>query len=102
MQRTSGKIAKKAKLPLLFTQRFLQNAFRHHPLDYHDLFCISNDQDYRNYCDYRLGEKTLNNHMQEEAIIVFCEKLKMAFRTNPLVSGHLSDFLRNRFLGLIL
>jgi hypothetical protein len=82
----------------------LQNAFRQNSKGCLDLFCISDDRDDRddrdNY-DYHSSEipsdnreiaiiasaKKLcdnrDNHIQQEAIIVFREKLKTPFRINP-------------------
>ncbi len=63
------------------------------PLDYCDLFCIRNNRDYRlckicckkskNSCDNH------DNYIQQEAIIIFCKKLKTPFRINPILSVHM-------------
>jgi hypothetical protein len=86
------KRAKQAKQP---SRNVLQNAFRQNSKDYRDLFRISDNRDYRDnhdyhsseiLGDYRFGEKSCNNrdnHIQQEAIIVFREKMKTPFRINP-------------------
>ncbi len=78
----------------------LINAFHQNSKGCHDLFCISDDQDHCDNHDYhsseilsdnceisiialaKKGKKSCdyrNNHIQQEAIIVFCENLKRHF-----------------------
>jgi hypothetical protein len=64
----------------------LQNAVRQNSKDCRNVFRISNDRDHRNNHDYHSSEKSCDNrdnHIQQEAIIVFREKLKTLFRINP-------------------
>jgi hypothetical protein len=81
----------------------LQNACRQNSKGYRDLFHISDNRDYRDNHDYHsseilsdnreiaiiaLAKKSCgnrDNHIQQEAIIVFREKLKTPFRINPIV-----------------
>jgi hypothetical protein len=72
----------------------LQNTIRQNSKVDRDLFRISDNRDYRDNHDYhsseifsdnRFGEKSCDNrdnHIQQEAIIVFREKLKTPFRIN--------------------
>ncbi len=79
----------------------MQNAFRQNSKGYRDLFRISDNRDYRDNHDYHSSEilsdnreiaiialakkscDNRDNHIQQEAIIVFREKLKTPFRINP-------------------
>jgi hypothetical protein len=59
------------------------NTFRQNLKRYRDPFRINDNRDYRfseNICDNR------DNHIQQEAISVFHEKLKSLFRINPIAS----------------
>jgi hypothetical protein len=96
-------------ISLLFCEMHFVNI-----LDYCDLFNKTINYDYRlcKICSNK-SEKSCDNHdnhIQQEAIIVFREKLKTPFRINPIPSVHmmvwfvLSAFLtirvdtRNHFL----
>jgi hypothetical protein len=96
----SEKQRNKRNDPLLL-QNVFQNVFRHNSKVYRNLFRISDNRDYRDNHDYHsseiisdnreigiiaLAKKSCDNHdnhIQQEAIIVFCEKLKTPFRINP-------------------
>ncbi len=85
----------------LVSQNVLHNVIRQNSKGYCDLFRLSDNRDYLNDHDYHsskilsdnhkiaiiaLAKKSCNNrnnHIQQGAIIVFQEKLKMPFRISP-------------------
>jgi hypothetical protein len=72
----------------LVSRNVFQNAFRQYSKGYRDLFRICDNLDYRNNHDYHSSEilsDNRDNHIQQEAIIVFREKLKTPFRINPTI-----------------
>jgi hypothetical protein len=91
----------------------LQNAFRQYSKGYRDLFRIGDNRDYRDYHDYHSSEILSDNrkiaiialakkscdkrddHIKQEAIIVFREKLKTPFRINPNPGSRVHKFHAN-------
>jgi hypothetical protein len=89
----SGKQRNKQNNPIVSLNVF-QNAFCQNSKGYRDLFRISDNHGYRYNHDYHsseiLGRKSCdncNNHIQQEAIIIFREKMKTPFRINPTCSA---------------
>jgi hypothetical protein len=60
-------------------------------MGYRDLFRISDNRDYRDNHDYHssiIFSDNSDNHIQQEAIIIFREKFKTPFCMNPNLKVH--------------